>query len=59
LHVLADLAANRKVLELAIATGRMALPLAARGLSVHGIDVSEAMMGRLHQKPGGGERPKS
>jgi hypothetical protein len=37
-EVLADLAAGGTVLELAIGTGRVALPLAARGLSVHGID---------------------
>jgi SAM-dependent methyltransferase len=56
-EVLADLAAGGTVLELAIGTGRMALPLAARGLSVHGIDASEAMVAKLREKPGGDAIP--
>ncbi len=56
-EVLADLAAGGTVLELAIGTGRMALPLAARGLSVHGIDASEAMVAKLREKPGGNAIP--
>jgi SAM-dependent methyltransferase len=40
-------------LELAIGTGRVALPLAARGVTVHGIDASQAMVDRLRAKPGG------
>jgi SAM-dependent methyltransferase len=40
------------VLELGIGSGRLALPLAARGLEVHGIDASEAMLARLRTKPG-------
>jgi SAM-dependent methyltransferase len=52
-EVLADLAAGGTVLELAIGTGRVALPLAARGLSVHGIDASREMIAKLRQKPGG------
>lgn len=52
-EVLADLAAGGPVLELAIGTGRVALPLAARGLAVHGIDASEAMVAKLREKPGG------
>jgi SAM-dependent methyltransferase len=55
--LLADLAAGGKVLELAIGTGRVALPLAARGLSVHGIDASEAMVAKLRAKPGGDAIP--
>jgi SAM-dependent methyltransferase len=50
---LADLAGDGTVLELAIGTGRVALPLAARGLSVHGIEASEAMAAKLREKPGG------
>jgi len=42
-----------RALELAIGTGRVALPLAARGVEVHGIDLSEAMVARLRAKPGG------
>lgn len=41
-------------LELAIGSGRIALPLAARGIHVDGIDFSEAMVARLRAKPGGG-----
>jgi SAM-dependent methyltransferase len=41
------------VLELAIGTGRLALPLAARGIRVDGIDISPAMVDRLRSKPGG------
>src|SRR5262249_9657665 len=41
------------VVELGIGTGRIALPLAARGIRVHGIDLSEAMVARLRAKPGG------
>jgi SAM-dependent methyltransferase len=50
---LAELAAGGRVLELAIGTGRLALPLAGRGVEVHGIDASEAMVARLRSKPGG------
>ena len=55
--VLADLAAGGRVLELAIGTGRIALPLAATGLSVRGIDASEAMVAKLREKPGGDAIP--
>jgi SAM-dependent methyltransferase len=44
-------------LELAIGTGRVALPLAARGVAVHGIELSEAMVDVLRAKPGGAELP--
>jgi SAM-dependent methyltransferase len=51
---IARLAAGRgPVLELAIGTGRIALPLAERGVEVHGIDVSERMVARLRSKRGG------
>ncbi|MEE2710072.1 MAG: class I SAM-dependent methyltransferase [Gemmatimonadota bacterium] len=52
-NTLAELAGGGKVLEMAIGTGRVALPLAARGLSVHGIEASEAMVAKLREKPGG------
>jgi SAM-dependent methyltransferase len=52
---LAELAGAGPVLELGIGTGRIALPLAQRGLGVHGIDLSSAMVERLRAKPGGGE----
>jgi hypothetical protein len=50
---LAAVAGEGPALELAIGTGRVALPLAARGLEVHGIDASRAMVDRLRGKPGG------
>jgi SAM-dependent methyltransferase len=50
---LAELAAGGRALELAIGTGRVALPLAGRGIVVEGIDASEAMVARLRAKPGG------
>ena len=46
-------AAGGSALELAIGTGRIALPLAARGINVKGIDISEAMVEQLRAKPGG------
>jgi SAM-dependent methyltransferase len=50
--LLADLAFDGTALELGIGTGRIALPLAQRGIRVHGIDLSEAMVARLRTKPG-------
>ena len=50
--LLEELAAGGAALELGIGTGRVALPLAARGVPVHGIDLSEAMLARLRAKPG-------
>jgi SAM-dependent methyltransferase len=50
---LVELAGDGRALELGIGTGRIALPLAARGVPVHGIDLSEAMLARLRAKPGG------
>ncbi len=47
-----ELAGNGAALELGIGTGRIALPLARRGVRVHGIDLSEAMLARLRAKPG-------
>jgi SAM-dependent methyltransferase len=51
--VLAELAGGGRALELAVGTGRIALPLARRGVAVHGIDISSAMVARLRAKPGG------
>jgi SAM-dependent methyltransferase len=50
---LAGLASEGPVLELGVGTGRVALPLAARGLVVEGVDASAAMVQRLRAKPGG------
>jgi SAM-dependent methyltransferase len=49
---LAGLAGDGAALEFAVGTGRIALPLARRGVPVHGIDLSEAMVARLRGKPG-------
>jgi SAM-dependent methyltransferase len=54
---LAGIAASGPALELAIGTGRIALPLAQRGIEVHGIDLSSAMVARLRAKPGGAQLP--
>jgi SAM-dependent methyltransferase len=56
-RVLADLARGGRVLELAIGTGRVALPLAARGVEVHGIELSNAMVARLRAKRSGASIP--
>lgn len=49
---LAGLAGEGRALELGIGTGRIALPLAGRGVPVHGIDLSVAMVEQLRAKPG-------
>lgn len=53
--VLEDLADGGPVLEFAVGTGRIAAPLAARGLAVSGIELSRAMAARIVGKPGGGK----
>jgi SAM-dependent methyltransferase len=50
---LVELVGSGRALELGIGTGRIALPLAQRGVSVHGIELSKAMVARLRAKPGG------
>jgi SAM-dependent methyltransferase len=50
---LSDAAKGGPALELAIGTGRIALPLAAEGIAVDGIDIAPAMVARLREKPGG------
>ena len=52
-NVLAGLAGEGRALELGIGTGRIALPLTRRGVPVHGIELSRAMVARLRAKPGG------
>jgi SAM-dependent methyltransferase len=49
---LAGLAGSGRALELGIGTGRIAVPLARRGVPVHGIELSKAMAARLRAKPG-------
>jgi SAM-dependent methyltransferase len=57
LSALKDLAGAGPVLELGIGTGRVALPLAAQGLEVHGIDASEGMVAKLRSQSGGDRVP--
>jgi SAM-dependent methyltransferase len=52
---LRGLAGDGRALELAIGTGRIGLPLAAAGVPVDGVDLSEAMVVRLRAKPGGAD----
>jgi len=51
--LLVELAGSGRALELGIGTGRIALPLAQRGVPVHGIELSKAMVARLRAKQGG------
>jgi SAM-dependent methyltransferase len=55
--VLAELAGGGRALEFAIGTGRIAMPLAERGVDVAGIELSNAMVKRLRAKPGGENIP--
>jgi len=52
-NFLSDLAGAGSALELGIGTGRIALPLSRRGLPVHGIELSPAMVAEMRTKPGG------
>jgi hypothetical protein len=52
-NFLAELAGNGPALEMGVGTGRVALPLSQRGITVEEIDLSPAMVVRLRQKPGG------
>jgi SAM-dependent methyltransferase len=54
---LAEIAGGGPALELGIGTGRIALPLAEKGVEVHGIELSKAMAARLRAKPGGEDIP--
>ena len=56
-ELLAELANGGAALELGIGTGRIALPLLARGVPVQGIDLSQEMVARLRAKPGGDAIP--
>lgn len=52
LDILSELAGDGPALELGIGTGRVAIPLAERGVSVTGIELSPAMIAELRRKPG-------
>ena len=54
---LAGLAGGGPVLELAIGTGRVAVPLAARGLWVEGVEVSPELVAKMRARPGGADIP--
>ncbi len=54
---LGELARGGRALELGIGTGRIALPLQQKGIPVHGIDASPAMLARLRAKPDGADLP--
>lgn len=56
-ELIAALAGGKKLLEFAIGTGRMALPLAAKGFDVSGIEGSADMVEKLRAKPGGADIP--
>jgi SAM-dependent methyltransferase len=56
-ELLAGLAGHGPVLELGIGTGRLAVPLSGRGIEVHGVDSSRAMVEQLRRKPGGADIP--
>ncbi|MEJ0066455.1 MAG: class I SAM-dependent methyltransferase [Caulobacteraceae bacterium] len=56
-QALFELADGGPVMEFAIGTGRIALPLAARGLAVSGIEASPEMVAKLREKPGGDAIP--
>ncbi len=51
------LAPGGRMLELGIGTGRVAIPLVERGVEVHGVDASAAMVTQLRAKPGGADIP--
>lgn len=52
-EMLTSLAGSGRALELAVGTGRVAIPLVERGLEMHGVDASDAMVRHLRAKPGG------
>ncbi len=56
-EILAELAGTGNALELGVGTGRIAIPLTARGVAVHGIEASQAMLDRMRAKPGGASIP--
>jgi SAM-dependent methyltransferase len=55
--LLTELAAGGRALELGIGTGRVALPLAANGVEVHGVDASPKIVAKMREKPGGDAIP--
>ena len=56
-EMIVEIARGGTVLELGVGTGRLAIPLALRGLSVEGVEASEAMILKLREKPRGAAIP--
>ena len=56
-ETIAAIVGDQRLLELAIGTGRLALPLARRGVRVSGIDASPEMVAKMREKPGGADIP--
>ena len=56
-ELLSEFALPGRTLELAIGTGRVALPMAARGCRIEGVEASPLMMEKLREKPGGQDIP--
>lgn len=56
-ELIAELAGSGRLLELAIGTGRMALPLVEKGFDLEGVEGSPEMVAKLHAKPGGADIP--
>jgi SAM-dependent methyltransferase len=57
IDLLTELAAGGRALELGIGTGRVAIPLRARGVDIHGVDSSPAMVEKMRAKPDGASIP--
>lgn len=57
IDLIGGLARGKKTLELAIGTGRIALPLSLSGIEIHGLDASPEMLAKLKEKPGGDKIP--
>lgn len=55
--LISEIAGSGRILELAIGTGRVALPLAAKGHEIMGIDGSPEMVAKMREKPGGPDIP--
>ncbi len=55
IDLLFEFASGGRALELGIGTGRIALPLQEKGIKIHGIDASEAMLAKLRAKPTGAD----
>jgi len=57
IELLEDMSEGGRVLEFAVGTGRVALPLKERGVDIHGIEISQPMVNQLHTKSTGNQIP--